>query len=152
MAHAAWLELGDDMRDLGVRWQGDVDSPRRAAAQLLGTDRLRYDEESRNALARLTRAEEAARYAPPGSPERLPDAEGDLRGDVHRVGRALAATLPWPRRWRALLVPPSSLQRVAGVGGKAGDLLTQVNKWTARVWTRLIRRGRPSVSSSSAAR
>lgn len=147
-AHAAWLDLGDDVRDLGLRWHGDIDSPRRTAAQLLGTDRLRYDEGARDALTRLTRAEETARYAPAGSPERSGEGVDDLRADVQHVRRTLAGTLPRPRRWRALLVPQSSLQRLAGLGTRTGDVLTEVKRWITRAWTRLVRRRRLSAANA----
>jgi transglutaminase-like putative cysteine protease len=42
-AHAAWDELGDDLRDLRLDWRGDRDTPRRAAATLVATRRLSYD-------------------------------------------------------------------------------------------------------------
>jgi transglutaminase-like putative cysteine protease len=85
-AHAAWLELDDDMRDLGLEWRGMLDSPRRAAAALLATRRLAFDSAAREALARLATAEELARYANPRSGDaRL---EGlDPRADHTAVAR-----------------------------------------------------------------
>jgi hypothetical protein len=106
-AHAAWDTLGEDLRDLGIGWNGWTDSPRRTAAELLATQRLRYDSAAQEALARLTRAEELARYA-----RTMPEA-ADVRADADRVRAALAATVPWQRRLRARLWPTSSVLRMA---------------------------------------
>jgi transglutaminase-like putative cysteine protease len=105
-AHAAWDTLGEDVRDLGIGWNGWTDSPRRTAAELLATQRLRYDGAAQEALARLTRAEELARYAPT-----MPEA-ADVRADAERVRTALAATVPWQRRLRARVWPTSSVLRM----------------------------------------
>src|SRR5205807_6592558 len=58
-AHAAWRELADDVRDLGLRWRA-ADSPRRANARLVAASGLRRTTAE---LGRLSAAEETARYA-----------------------------------------------------------------------------------------
>lgn len=104
-AHAAWHELADDMRDLDLDWRGGVDTPRRAAAALIATRRLQYRPDAEQALLRLARAEELARYAIRAS-SRIGDC--DPRADELVVRQALFESVPKPRRVRARLVPPST--------------------------------------------
>jgi transglutaminase-like putative cysteine protease len=109
-AHAAWDELGDDLRDLRLDWRGDRDTPRRAAATLVATRRLTYDTAAQQALARLTRAEELARYA--ARPDELRWLDQDPRADEATVRRALFSSVSRGRRVRARLAP-SSTSRMA---------------------------------------
>ena len=117
-AHAAWQELDDDLRDLGLEWRGAHDSPRRAAAALLATRRLAFDPIAQEALSRLARAEELARYASPRS-ARL---EGfDPQGDERAVRRGLYESVPLRRRLRARLAPPSTGRVFAGATAAFSD-------------------------------
>jgi hypothetical protein len=122
-AHAAWEELGDDLRDIGLEWRGSTDSPRRAAAAVLATRRLHYDQTAQQALSRLARAEELARYAGPAS-VRADDREigaVDLRRDQRAIRRALFDSVPRTRRLRARLMPPSTGRFFAGVSADVAD-------------------------------
>jgi transglutaminase-like putative cysteine protease len=109
-AHAAWAELGDDMRDLGLDWRGHTDTPRRAAATLVATRRLATDVAAEQALSRLTRAEELARYA--ARPDELRWVDQDPRADESTVRKALFSSVSRGRRLRAR-VAPSSSSRIA---------------------------------------
>ena len=129
-AHAAWDELGDDLRDIGLEWRGNTDSPRRAAAAVLATRRLHYDQSAQQALSRLARAEELARYAGASS-VRAHDREivgVDLRQDQRVVRRALFDSVPRARRLRARLMPPSTGRLFAGL---SADLTDAVRGWFA---------------------
>jgi transglutaminase-like putative cysteine protease len=104
-AHAGWRELGDDLRDLGLPWTGESDTPRRAAADLLATRRL-DDGAARTALLQLSRAEELARYAAGTTA-----VEGfDPRADVGTVSRALYDSASRRRRLTARFAPRSSFR------------------------------------------
>jgi len=117
-AHAAWDHLGDDLRDLHLEWRGDDDTPRRAAAALLATRRLHYDHSAQQALERLARSEELARYASPTTMQLLP---GNPRDDEQLVRRALFDSVPRTRRIRAQLVPASSARIFANLIGEGSD-------------------------------
>ena len=94
-AHAAWAELGDDLRDLGLDWRGQVDTPRRAAATLVATRRLAYDVAAEQALSRLSRAEELARYA--ARPDELRWVRSrSARGRDHSPKGIVPLGLTWP--------------------------------------------------------
>ena len=99
-AHAAWLELRDDLTDHGA---GSLpsESPRAAAAR--AGDRLDLDSDARAALARISIAEERARYAP------APADGSRLRSDSAEVRQAIATAVPRGTRWRARLLPASVL-------------------------------------------
>ncbi|MGH8891462.1 MAG: transglutaminaseTgpA domain-containing protein [Acidothermaceae bacterium] len=117
-AHAAWDELADDLRDLNLEWHGATDTPRRASAALLATRRLNYDTGAQQALVRLARAEELARYASPRSAH-LGDA--DPRADELRVRRALFDSVPRSRRLRARIAPPSTGRFFATIANDFAD-------------------------------
>ena len=125
-AHAAWAELGDDLRDLGVPWTGEHDSPRRAAATLVATRRLGYDAVAQAALVRLTRAEELARYAA------RPDAGSPTDIDPRPTrssceGRCSSRPQPG-RRVRARLAPSSTSRspRPDRIGWSIGRTLSRM--------------------------
>ena len=135
-AHAAWAELGDDMRDLGLDWHGQTDTPRRAAATLVATRRLATDVAAEQALSRLTRAEELARYA--ARPDELRWVDQDPRADESTVRKALFGSVSRGRRLRAHLAPSSSsriavsatawaLRHLAGLRARHSAL----GQWTA---------------------
>jgi hypothetical protein len=73
----------------------------RAAARRLG-EQLDLDGASSQALTRIARAEELARYAHSRSPEPVER----LRADVETVREAFAPAVGRGARWRARLLPP----------------------------------------------
>ena len=134
-AHAAWDELGDDMRDLRLDWRGDQDTPRRAAATLVATRRLAYDVPAQQALARLTRAEELARYA--ARPDDLRWVDQDPRADEAAVRKALFDSVSRSRRLRAHLVPSSTSRHAVNAVARISDASGVAKLWITR---RLFRR------------
>ena len=122
LAHAAWDELADDLRDLNLEWHGATDTPRRATAALIATRRLNYDAAAQQALLRLARAEELARYASPAA-GRLVGGLGafDPRADELVVRRALFDSVPRSRRIRARVAPPSTGRFFAAVANDIVD-------------------------------
>jgi transglutaminase-like putative cysteine protease len=134
-AHAAWDELGDDMRDLRLDWRGDHDTPRRAAATLVATRRLAYDVPAQQALARLTRAEELARYA--ARPDELRWVDQDPRADEAAVRKALFESVSRTRRLRAHLAPSSTSRFAVNAAARLSDSSGVAKQWIGR---RLFRR------------
>jgi transglutaminase-like putative cysteine protease len=130
-AHAAWEELGDDLRDLRLDWHGESDTPRRAAAALVATRRLQYDTTAQQALARLTRAEELARYA--ARPDELRWVDQDPRADQESVRRALFGSVSRTRRLRARFAPSSTGRLIGSAAAWAseriGELSDVVRRW-----------------------
>ncbi|HVT21488.1 MAG TPA: DUF3488 and transglutaminase-like domain-containing protein, partial [Mycobacteriales bacterium] len=102
---AAWAELRDSTIDAGGPWSDDR-SPRQSAYAIGRW--LTASQEVRAALGRLTRAEEEHRYsAGPASPGR------SLAPDLRTVRSALRRRRSRGRRLRAVLLPPSTMQRVS---------------------------------------
>jgi transglutaminase-like putative cysteine protease len=99
-AHAAWLELRDDLADYRVQARAS-ESPRALAARLGGT--LSFSPADRAALDRIALAEERAQYA------RSPAGSGQLRADTDTVRRALARSTGVTGRWAARVLPASRL-------------------------------------------
>jgi transglutaminase-like putative cysteine protease len=126
-AHAAWGELGDDVRDLGYGWRSD-DSPRRAADRLAASATLG---DAEPALYRLAAAEERALYA------RTLDSVGDLLADHKQVRRALAAQATRRQRLLAVAVPRSTVTAVVSVTTNAIadvlDLIDAAIAWLGRM-------------------
>jgi transglutaminase-like putative cysteine protease len=104
LAHAAWQELREDLRDFGHLCRTS-ESPRAAARRVATAEEL--GSEAQQALDRLARAEERARYAVTPAPA------GTLRADVSSVRRALAQQASHAMCWRARLMPPSVLAPVS---------------------------------------
>jgi transglutaminase-like putative cysteine protease len=100
LAHAAWQELRDDLVDLGLDVRAS-ESPRAVASRIGPAQEL--PEAARAALRRVARAEERARYAAAPLPSET------LRGDVTAVRKALSAQTTRTNRWRARLMPASTL-------------------------------------------
>uniref|UniRef100_UPI00104123F6 DUF4129 domain-containing protein n=1 Tax=Actinomadura roseirufa TaxID=2094049 RepID=UPI00104123F6 len=118
-AHAAWREMRADALDHGLVWPPS-DSPR-ATARRLG-ELLELDDAGSAALGRIARAEELARYArsrPAEPPERL-------RADVRTVREAFAAAVGRRARWRARLLPPSTMAQVGDTFRTAGHRATDL--------------------------
>ncbi|MFG2248756.1 DUF3488 and DUF4129 domain-containing transglutaminase family protein [Spirillospora sp. NPDC048823] len=122
-AHAAWREMRADALDHGFEWRSS-DSPR-ATARRLG-ELLELDAAGARALTRIARAEELARYSLSRSPER-PEV---LRADVRTVREAFAASVGRRTRWRARLLPPSTMAQTRETLRSAGDRVLDV---TARL-------------------
>jgi transglutaminase-like putative cysteine protease len=97
-AHAAWRELTSDLTDLGLS-RAKSESPRALGRRIASARDL--DGADRQALDRVTAAEERARYA------RTPGPGDSLQRDVQTVRRALARTVTRRQRWRAWLLPAS---------------------------------------------
>jgi transglutaminase-like putative cysteine protease len=100
LAHAAWHELRDNLADFGLASRVS-ESPRGLAGRVATT--LHLDPAARAALDRIVKAEERARYAT------APLGPGTLRADTVTVRRALSREADWPARWRARLLPASTL-------------------------------------------
>ncbi|MGW3770545.1 transglutaminase TgpA family protein [Actinomadura verrucosospora] len=113
-AHAAWQEMRADALDHGLEWRAS-DSPR-AAARRLG-ELLEMDAPSVQALTRIARAEELARY----SRTRAAEPAERLRADVRTVREAFAASVGRRARWRARLLPPSTMEQTRTALRTAGD-------------------------------
>ncbi|TDC90655.1 transglutaminase [Actinomadura sp. 7K507] len=129
-AHAAWRELRADALDHGLEWRSS-DSPR-ATARRLG-ELLELDAAGARALTRVARAEELARY----SLSRSPDPPERLRADVRTVREAFAASVGRRTRWRARLLPPSTLAQTRdtfhSATGRVLDVTARLNDLPARL-------------------
>ena len=123
VAHAAWDELRITAVDFGLPWQPG-DSPRAAGRRL--TEARSLGEPTADALARLVRAEELARYAPAPGP-----ATG-LRDDARAVRAAIAAGAGHRRRWRVRLLPPSALALLRHGAGRVLDAFDRLDSLTLR--------------------
>jgi transglutaminase-like putative cysteine protease len=109
-ATAGWQQVREDAADLGHRWRPS-DSPRAAAAGL--AQRYAFEAEARGALDRLATAAEQSRYARPGF-------VGDgarLAADVTVVRSAVGQAVSRRSRWRAALLPASTLHAVTARSG-----------------------------------
>ncbi|MGI5202759.1 transglutaminase TgpA family protein [Spirillospora sp. CA-108201] len=132
-AHAAWQEMRADALDHGLEWRAS-DSPR-AAARRLG-ELLEMDAPSVQALTRIARAEELARY----SRTRSFEPAERLRADVRTVREAFAASVGRPTRWRARLLPPSTVAQTRSTLRTAGDRALDVTARLNDLPSRLRRR------------
>jgi transglutaminase-like putative cysteine protease len=112
MAHAAWDELRADATDHRLEWPAG-ETPRSTARRLAGT--LDLDPPAAAALARLSRAEERARYAPEAEPSAAP------REDLRLLRRAFRAHASRRVRWRARLFPPSATAALRTAGTRVLD-------------------------------
>jgi hypothetical protein len=99
-AHAAWLELRDDLVDYRFGWRAS-ESPRTLARRV--AESLRLSTGDRQALTRIALAEERASYAisPPDS--------ATLAKDVATARRAIGRALGFKARAYAALLPLSAL-------------------------------------------
>ncbi|WP_246006956.1 transglutaminaseTgpA domain-containing protein [Actinomadura pelletieri] len=127
-AHAAWREMRADALDHGLEWRAS-DSPR-ATARRLGES---LDAEGARALDRIARAEELARY----SLSRSPEPPERLRADVRTVREAFASSVGVRARWRARLLPPSTIEQTRATfqaaGNRALDARTRLDDAVARL-------------------
>jgi hypothetical protein len=102
-AHAAWLEFRDDLTDHRIACRAS-ETPRALARRVSAS--LGFGAAERDAVQRIARAEERARYAT------IPAASAQLRGDVTTVRRALAKACRLPARYVAVALPASTLAPV----------------------------------------
>ncbi|MGH3239084.1 MAG: transglutaminase, partial [Spirillospora sp.] len=117
-------EMRADALDHGLEWRPS-DSPR-ATARRLG-ELLELDAEGTRALTRIARAEELARY----SQSRSAEPPERLRADVRTVREAFAASVGPATRWRARLLPPSTVEQtratLQSAGTRALDATARLN-------------------------
>ena len=126
-AHAAWLELRDDLVDYGTSYQPS-ESPR-AVASRAGAE-LALAEPARAALGRIALAEERARYS-----ARPADGSG-LRQDSETVRRAIAVAAPRGMRWRGRLLPASVTGPALNAAAQAADIFGRLTPgWLGRFRT-----------------
>jgi transglutaminase-like putative cysteine protease len=113
-AHAAWDELLDTMIDFQVPLD-PAETPRTTATRLVRECRLDVGGASPagDGARLLGQAEERARYAP------SPMSAAGLLTALRAVRRALAAEATRRTRWRARLLPPSTLLRWRMAAGEA---------------------------------
>ncbi|NVI85838.1 DUF3488 and transglutaminase-like domain-containing protein, partial [Actinomadura sp. BRA 177] len=133
VAHAAWQEMRADALDHGLEWRAS-DSPR-ATARRLG-ELLDLDGTSTQAITRIARAEELARY----SQSRSAEPAERLRADVRTVREAFAASVGRRTRWRARLLPPSTMSQTRAALRAATDRALDVTARLNDLPTRLRRR------------
>jgi len=136
-AHAAWDELVDTLTD--HRMSVDVSAtPRMTAERVITVASLTGG--SATGARTLGHAEERARYA------RTPLDDDDLAGALRDVRTAIAGRVSWQTRVRALLMPPSVVERWRAAAGQViGRWTDAVIRWRARVAavaspTRFLRR------------
>jgi hypothetical protein len=131
-ALAGWAQVCEDAADLG-HLRRPSDSPRAAAAAL--AQRYALDATARDALTRLATVAERARYARDGA-----GAVDGLAHDAALVRSALRAAVPALTRWRAWVLPLSTLQwATSGLGTLVADALDRIDA----VWA-AVRRVRPA--------
>jgi len=115
LAGAAWQELCADLDDYGLHCRPS-ESPRALARRVSSVSDL--DDQARQAIGRIAVVVERARYAP------VPAADGAVRSDVTSVRRALAHSSSRGTRWRARLLPASTLRPMRAFLRQAAGLLT----------------------------
>ncbi|MBF8193310.1 transglutaminase domain-containing protein [Nonomuraea sp. K274] len=109
---AAWAELDDILYDYGMARQPS-ETPRALARRL--TQQYEFDADSAAAVTAIASAVERVLFA------RDPGRIGPMRKDLRQVRQALAATTSRGRRVRAVLMPPSTLRRLRGMGERLLD-------------------------------
>jgi transglutaminase-like putative cysteine protease len=147
-AEAAWAQLRDDAYDLGHGWT-ETETPRQYAGRIRQEGKV--SGEAAQALARISRAVELARYAPASSGWGASPAHGHVQrersggegptptpGDVRQVRSALAAATGWRARTRAWLFPASSLRMLGRLGGRMVDVVDSFEERISRLRSRLL--------------
>jgi transglutaminase-like putative cysteine protease len=130
-AHAAWSELRASAIDAGIDWVDGL-TPR-ASARLLSAEHGVDGSAAREALSRVVRAEERARYAA------VPDASAgeELRADVSTVSHALTADQAWLRHAMSVVAPRSTLSSARRMFGVLADGLDFLDAAGARLRARV---------------
>ncbi len=138
-AEVAWAQLAEATGDLALAWPASC-TPRQAeerlAAQLdRGAEGGRSaGSPERQALHRLARAVERARYAT------VPDEGGRLRDDVRTVVRGLRQGVPAGRRARARWLPPSGSEHLRSTFVDLGLAVDRAERRVARWMGTPVRR------------
>ncbi|MEW9548657.1 transglutaminaseTgpA domain-containing protein [Nonomuraea sp. NPDC050783] len=109
---AVWAELDDVLYDYGLARQSS-ETPRALARRLV--QQYEFDAEAAAALSAIAATVERVLFA------RDPGRVGPLRKELRTVRQALAATVSRGRRIRAVLMPPSTLRRLRGLGERLLD-------------------------------
>ncbi|MFI7701042.1 transglutaminaseTgpA domain-containing protein [Nonomuraea sp. NPDC049480] len=109
---AAWAELDDILYDYGMARQTS-ETPRALARRL--SQQYEFDAAAAAAVSAIASAVERVLFA------RDPGQIGPMKKDLRTVRQALAATVSRGRRLRAVLLPPSTLRRLRGVGERLLD-------------------------------
>jgi transglutaminase-like putative cysteine protease len=115
LAAVAWQEFCADLDDYGLACRPS-ESPRAVARRIRSATDI--DDPARHAIGRIATVVERARYAP------APATAGSIRGDVTVVRRALARCSSRGTRWRARLLPASTLRPLLAWLRQAAGLLT----------------------------
>jgi transglutaminase-like putative cysteine protease len=115
LAAAAWQELRDDLEDFGLPSRPS-ESPRAVARRVCSDGDV--DDTARQAVRRVATAVEQARYA------RTPAPAGQIRADVTLVRHGLARSSSLTVRWRAMLMPASTLRPVRSATRQVLGLIT----------------------------
>jgi transglutaminase-like putative cysteine protease len=123
IAHAAWDELRAEAVDHRLDWPMSA-TPRSTARRLTGE--LELEGTSAEALERLSRAEERARYAPEAEPASA------LREDVRVLRAAFKARTSRRVRWRARVFPPSATATLRRAGSRVLDTFDRLDVATPR--------------------
>lgn len=137
-AHAAWADLRDGARDLGVAWPASA-SPRGVAGWF--RSRMPLSAEAGAALDALVGAEERARYRRDGASGVMagPGAAA-LRAHAAAVRSELRGQASAGSRWRATLLPPSGTDRLRRLTTRvavAGDRYDRnLARWARSVFRR----------------
>jgi TgpA N-terminal domain/Transglutaminase-like superfamily/Domain of unknown function (DUF4129) len=100
LANTAWRELCDDLDDFGMTCRPS-ESPRAVGRRVRAA--IAADDPAHQAVGRVTTAVEQARYALSPAPA------GPLRADVTTIRHALAGQASLATRWRARMLPASTL-------------------------------------------
>lgn len=144
-AHAAWADLREAARDLGMVWPASA-SPRGVAVWL--RSRARLSAEAGAALDAIVGAEERARYqrtaaaaSVVGGVPGMGGGTGDLRHGAGDLRAALQAQASTGQRWRARLMPPSGTDRLRRLSSRAAVAGDRYDRNLAR-WTRSLFRRR----------
>jgi transglutaminase-like putative cysteine protease len=124
LAHAAWAELLDNLADYDIG-RNPGETPRALVKRL--RNQYQLVSPTTAALDRLAQAEERASYATEPAPGT------SLPADVATVRSGLSASVPRPARWRARLMPASSVEELRRVTAHALDAFA----WLEVVTTRL---------------
>ncbi|WP_189821723.1 transglutaminase TgpA family protein [Streptomyces finlayi] len=129
---AAWREIIDSAWDYGTA-PDESQTPRRTAARIVRLGSL--EGESAEAVHRAAGAVEQVLYAP------VPRAGGGLVDDVHRVRAGLRERAGRRKRWRALLLPRSTVRVVWALSARWDAL---VGRWSGNGrldrWSAAVRR------------